>query len=86
MKTGFKSVIKEDKEKKVKSPWTFHQPPYDERSSCFVSAGTHHGVGHKQPVGSLTHKKENVIPKGRVNTLQTYNINYEMTNVETGKE
>lgn len=33
------------------SPWDFRCPDYDERSSCFVNAGTEYGVGHRQPVG-----------------------------------
>lgn len=58
MKSGFKDPIaikKQDpKDKPVdgkKSPWDFTCPQYDQRSSCFVNAGTHYGVGHKQPVG-----------------------------------
>ncbi len=41
------------KEKKIKgkSPWDFRCPPYDERSSCYMHAGTNYGVGHKNPVG-----------------------------------
>jgi hypothetical protein len=37
--------------KEMKSPWDFRAPEYDERSSCYVNAGTHYGVGHRQPVG-----------------------------------
>ena len=78
MKTGFKdpTAVKkqEPKSKPVegkKSPWDFSCPPYDERSSCFVNAGTHYGVGHRQPVGSTSHSSKSVIPTGRVNTLKT---------------
>lgn len=39
------------KDKKAKNPWNFDQPPYDERSSCFVNAGSCYGVGHRTPVG-----------------------------------
>ena len=39
------------KDKKVPNPWNFDQPSYDERSSCFVNAGSCYGVGHKTPVG-----------------------------------
>jgi len=56
----------------VKSPWDFRCPQYDQRSSNFVNAGTHYGVGHKQPVG---HKGDpvqvvDVLPQTRKNTLQ----------------
>lgn len=36
---------------KIKNPWTFTAPPYDQRSSVFVNAGTHHGVGKRNPCG-----------------------------------
>lgn len=58
MKTGFnepnaikKQHPKDKPEDGVKSPWDFTCPQYDQRSSCFVNAGTHYGVGHRQPVG-----------------------------------
>lgn len=37
--------------REIKSPWTFTQPPYDQRSSVFINAGFVHGVGKTQPVG-----------------------------------
>jgi len=43
--------------KKVVNPWSFKAPPYDQRSSVFVNAGSNHGVGHRNPCG---HK-----PKGK---------------------
>lgn len=85
MKTGFKDPIApKEKGKSVKNPWDFSAPDYDSRSSCYVSAGTHHGVGHRQPVGHQGNPKETaaVLPKGRVNTMQVSNISYERTNVE----
>lgn len=52
MKTGFKNPIEpKSNSKSMKSPWNFDQPHYDERSSCYVNAGSHYGVGYKQPVG-----------------------------------
>lgn len=56
----------------VKSPWDFRCPQYDQRSSNFINAGTHYGVGHKQPVGHKGNPKVSVdvLPMGRVNTLQ----------------
>jgi hypothetical protein len=43
--------------------WDFRCPQYDQRSSCFVNAGTHYGTGINQPIG---HKGE---PKMRVDVL-----------------
>lgn len=56
----------------VNSPWDFRCPQYDQRSSNFVNAGTHYGVGHKQPVGHSGNPKEyaDVMPMTRHNTLQ----------------
>lgn len=56
----------------LKSPWDFRCPQYDQRSSNFVNAGTHYGVGHRQPVGHEGNPKQNVdvLPQGRVKTMQ----------------
>jgi len=51
MKSGFKDPIAVKGEKKMKSPFDFTAPQYDERSSCYINAGSHYGVGHRQPVG-----------------------------------
>lgn len=75
MKTGFKDPIEcKVKEKKEKSPWNFDCPQYDQRTSCFVNAGTHHGVGYTQPVGREGNPKSStdMLPKGNVKTLETY--------------
>ena len=78
MKSGFKdpTAIKsqrpEDKPKDGKnSPWDFRCPQYDERSSSFVNAGTHYGVGSRQPVGHKEHPKQfvDVLPQGRAKTM-----------------
>jgi hypothetical protein len=52
--------------------WDFRCPQYDQRSSNFVNAGTHYGVGINQPVGHEGDPKEvvSVLPRGRVNTTQ----------------
>lgn len=52
--------------------WDFRCPHYDQRSSNFVNAGTHYGVGHRQPVGHKGNPKQfvDVLPQGRKNTLQ----------------
>ena len=58
MKTGFKdpTAIKKQSPRDQpvdgkNSPWDFRCPQYDQRSGCYVSAGTDYGVGHTQPVG-----------------------------------
>ncbi len=73
MKTGFKDPIAvKDETKKIKSPWNFDCPQYDERSSCYVNAGSHYGVGYRQPVGHKGNPKSNVdtLPRSRVNTMK----------------
>lgn len=79
MKKGFKepNAIKnqDPKDKPVdgkNSPWDFRCPQYDQRSSCFVNAGTDYGVGINQPVGHSGNpkKKVDVLPYGRVNTMR----------------
>jgi len=78
-KTGFKDRIAIKKEGPKRKPdngkpddliWNFRCPQYDERSSCFVNAGTHYGVGHTQPVGAKNPTNANPIPYGRVDTLR----------------
>jgi hypothetical protein len=56
----------------VNSPWDFRCPQYDQRSSNFVNAGTHYGVGLRQPVGHTGNPKRvvDVLPQSRVNTTQ----------------
>ena len=44
------------------SPWDFRCPQYDQRSSCFLNAGTDYGVGHRQPVGDMKAKGSESIP------------------------
>ena len=72
MKTGFKDPIAKKEGKKVKSPWDFTCPDYDERSSCYVNAGTHYGVGHNQPVGHHGNPKSMAptLPRGKVKTME----------------
>ena len=52
--------------------WDFRCPQYDQRSSNFVNAGTHYGVGHRQPVGHEGNPKRvvDVLPQTRRDTLQ----------------
>ena len=73
MKTGFEDPIAPKSGKNKKSPWDYRQPPYDERSSCFVNAGTHQGIGFLNPVGHEGNPKTRVstLPFGRVTTMET---------------
>lgn len=67
----------------IENPWEFEQPPYDERSSCFVNAGTNQGVGKRQPVGSVgSPKKSEACP--RTDSFKTLSLypSYERLNVE----
>ncbi len=54
------------------SPWDYRCPQYDQRSSNFVNAGTHYGVGINQPVGHDGDPKSrvSVLPFGRVDTMR----------------
>jgi len=80
MKTGFEvpNKIKKQREKdfpldgKPSSIWNFECPQYDQRSSCFVNAGTHYGIGINQPIGHKGNPKSKVpaLPYGRVNTMK----------------
>ena len=79
MKSGFNDPAKIKKqepksrpEEGKNSPWDFTCPSYDERSSCFVNAGTQYGVGHKQPVGHHGDPKQRVdtLPFGRPSTME----------------
>lgn len=77
MKTGFKdrTAIKDQKPKDKpvdgnNSPWDFRCPQYDQRSSCFVSAGTYYGKGVTQPVGKEKQTSFDTVPTGRVDTLK----------------
>ena len=73
----FHDPIAPKKPEKKKSPWNFNQPHYDERSSCFVNAGSNYGVGHKQPVGKFKARGlDTVIPKGRPATQETDYIHH----------
>ena len=69
---AIKSQHPEDKPKDgLKSPFDFRCPQYDQRSSNFVNAGTHYGVGFNQPVGHEGDPKQFVdtLPQGRHSTM-----------------
>lgn len=78
-KSGFadpariKEQNKQDQPKdSVNSPWDFRCPQYDQRSSNFINAGTHYGIGLRQPVGHKGNPKTvvDVLPQTRRDTLQ----------------
>jgi hypothetical protein len=54
------------------SPWDFRCPQYDQRSSNFINAGTHYGIGINQPIGHKGNPKRTVdiLPLGRVKTMR----------------
>lgn len=59
MEKNFADPIAPKKAEKKANPfWSFECPPYDERSSCFVNAGSYYGIGHKQPVGHSDDPKQ----------------------------
>ena len=72
MDTHFPNVMGGTPGKSEKSPWNFDCPPYDERSSSYVNAGFHHGVGKKNPIGHTSTPKQFVptLPFGRHPTLK----------------
>jgi hypothetical protein len=85
MKTGFKQPIKiinqepKDKPDEGKSlGWDFTCPQYDQRTSCFVNAGTKYGVGHRQPVGHHGDPKMHVdmmpIDRYKVDTMEVEKV------------
>ena len=78
-KSGFSDPIEIKNQNKkcepedgVNSPWDFRCPQYDQRHSNFINAGTHYGVGHKQPIGHTGNPKQFVdtLPQTRRNTMQ----------------
>jgi hypothetical protein len=75
--TAIKKQMPKDKpEDGKKSPWDFTCPQYDQRSSCFVNAGTHYGVGPKQSVGHEGNPKSkvDVLPMSRHPTMEVDEI------------
>lgn len=77
MRSGFDNPIApKSKNEKKKSPWDYRMPPYDERTSCYVDAGSHYGVGFNNPVGHTGPSKTRVstLPFGRINTMEVDEI------------
>lgn len=61
------------KKEKRSSPWDFRAPAYDERTSCYMGAGNHYGVGYTNPVGHEGPAKQRVatMPFGRKLGMET---------------
>ena len=87
MKSGFKDPIAVKEGKSIKSPFDFTCPPYDERTSCYINAGSHYGVGHRQPVGHTGNpaSKSACLPEGRVKTMQDDEVPHKNLRLETEK-
>lgn len=85
MSTGFPNPIEPKSAKSIKSPWNFDCPPYDERSSCYVNAGSHQGVGHKNPIGHKDGVKQHVpaMPMGRHKTMKDDEVPHKNLRLET---
>jgi len=85
MKSGFHDPIEPKiKKEKKNTPWDFRAPQYDERTSCFVNAGTHYGKCHKQPVGhegNPRHKAE-ILPFGRPKTMEVDSVSHQDRSAE----
>jgi hypothetical protein len=71
MSSKFKNPILPPKGKDQESPWNYKAPCYDERTSCYIDAGSHYGIGYRNPVG---HEGD---PKSRVATLPYGRIEFE---------
>lgn len=85
MKSGFNDPIAIKEGKKIKSPWNFDCPPYDERTSCYVNAGSHYGVGHRQPVGHSGNPSKDAatMPKHKVKTMADDEVPHKNLTLET---
>jgi len=55
------------------SPWDFRTPPYDQRHSCFIQAGTDYGTGVAQPSGHKG-KPKDIVDSLPFNTVKTVDI------------
>lgn len=81
---NFSDPIAVSKAKKMTSPFNFDAPPYDERSSCFVNAGNHYGVGHKQPVGREGGPKAEspTLPRHKASTMKVDQVPHKNERLE----
>ena len=80
--SGFKDPIESEIEvRKVKSPWNFKSPSFDQ--SKLIQAGDNHGTGFRNPVGHFGNPKATAatLPKGRVNTMANTATEYDRTKI-----
>jgi len=79
MKTGFPGPLQPKKTQEKKNPWDFRMPDYDSRTSCYTNAGSHYGVGMKQPVGHKANGKLEVecLPNKARTILSEYDMSRE---------
>jgi hypothetical protein len=72
----FKDPIARRKGKEKETAWDYRCPTYDERSSCYVNAGSHWGLGFRNPTGHKNAPKTRVetLPFGRPPTLEVTEI------------
>lgn len=72
------------KEEKKTSPWNFNQPPYDERTSCYVNAGSHWDTGFRNPVGRIGGPKQRVdtLPYGKHKGMKDTEVPHKNLRVE----
>lgn len=76
-KSGFKDRLEVKEQREIEkpkdgknSPWDFRAPCYDQRSSNFINAGTHYGVGRTQPVGTTNQSGKYAVPIGKHHTMR----------------
>lgn len=84
--SGFKDPIESEIEvRKVKSPWNFKAPSFDE--SKMIQAGDNYGTGFRAPVGRLGNPKQTAatLPKGRVKTMQNTATEFDRTKIHEKK-
>lgn len=84
LETGFMRKMEPHIDQNLKSPWDFSCPRYDERSSCYVNAGHHQGVGKINPVGHSGPVKQRVeaLPYGKVKTLKDDGVRLRNENLD----
>ncbi|CAB4121516.1 hypothetical protein UFOVP1357_13 [uncultured Caudovirales phage] len=70
--TGFHDPIEPRKNKSKPFPQSVDRDCYEKLSGNFVAQGNSFGMGFNQPVGSESLKHSDVIPKGRIKTLNTF--------------
>lgn len=77
--SGFADPIDIREEREIAKPkdgkgieWDFRCPQYDQKSSNFINAGTHYGIGRKSPVGHEGNAKQRVdtMPFGKRTTMR----------------